>query len=304
MSFFLTKFWGEYLQKVKDINLIQVGDIQLVKHKNEFGMSFSNYLELDFYHLNNNFLTQLIESARLNAIDAIHFRISPTLSNNMIPFKELLRDGWTFYCGTTFLLNLQDEITVLKKNIRKSNKALINKFSRMYEVKIIDDKNSSKDLFKQWVNLYGSCLKGLNKNRYEKMFEYQYNMIINKKAILIMGLEKEICLGGMFFFLDAKYTSYALSASSTNHDNIGCYLMWRSIEYLKEKGFLYLELGGLSYRNQIFCEFELKNSNITFFKEGVGAQMVPVFFFSKFFKDKAKEEYLIQLKQNLHSCVV
>ncbi len=298
MSFFATRFWGEYLQKIKDINLIQMGEIQLVKNQNELGRSFSNYLELDLYHLNKKNIMRLSEFAQFNDIDAIHFRVSPAVSSGLIPFKDLLRNGWTFYCGTTFLLDLKEELAILKKNIRKSNKALINKFDRMYEVQIVDCNNSSKILFKKWANLYGSCLSGVDEDRYEKIFKYQYNMIVNKKAILVMGFEKEICLGGMFFFLDSEYTSYALSANNKNYDNIGCYLMWRSIKYLKKTGFTYLELGGLSYNNQIFCEFELKNSNITFFKEGVGAQMTPTFFFSKFFKDKAKEKYLSQIRQH------
>jgi len=302
MSFFTTTEWTKYLNIVKNIKNITIDNKNFPKNGNEIGKLFSNFLEFENnFKISNHFLTSIDHFCQNNNIDSIHFRFHPSLHPHQIPLKILLNNNWTISNGVTLLIDLKQSQQELWKKLRKRYKSTINKQNKLYHYKILDYSNNSSKYFNDWVELYANNLKGIDKNKYPTMFNFHHQLIEKNKAILVLGYDTEQAIGGMFFTFDKSHANYSFGANNPSAHNIGHSIMWHAIEELKERGLKSLELGGLSYKNQISTAFNLKNSNITHFKEGFPADLCPVYFFSKLYTDSAKQNYIKTLKENLDS---
>jgi hypothetical protein len=112
-------------------------------------------------------------------------------------FNLLLEFGFLDSSINTNIVNLQLDIPILWKNLRKSYQSIINKGKRTYKVVIVDYKDPKYDLHEKYRILHHKCAGRVT--RPISTFDLQYEMIQDDNAVLI-GLEFEISLSRLAIF--------------------------------------------------------------------------------------------------------
>lgn len=168
-------------------------------------------------------------------------------------------------------IDLTNSISDIKSNFRKSYKSLINsKTNKNLEIKILDEKNITKDEWENFKYFHNSLPDKIN--RPDLTWEIQYERILNKSALLIYANDlKKNFLGGSYVAFSRDEANYGSSIIINNSNlNIGHIFQFEIIKYLKDKNIKMYNLGK-SYFNS---ESE-KLQKISNFKSGFSSNINP-----------------------------
>jgi hypothetical protein len=151
--------------------------------------------------------------------------------------RFLLSKGYQYNLYLTQVICLKEAIKVLRHNLRKSYKSLVNSFD--YQKGTIDD-------FRQIHKEYHGY------TRSDKSWDVQ------RKMDTVIYTDRARISGVMFYA--NKYWAYYASSAGTAHA-----LIWRAMLELKRKGVLFCEMG-----EQVWDDTKL--GNIANFKRGFGGK--------------------------------
>jgi lipid II:glycine glycyltransferase (peptidoglycan interpeptide bridge formation enzyme) len=165
--------------------------------------------------------------------------------------------------SNTFLMDLGPSLEELKKNLSGNWRKKLKK-SESEDLKIVSGKEDS--LFQEVVNLY---LEMVKRKRFDpgidvdKLIATQIYLPLSLKIITMICYSNDVPISGLAFSAVGDTGIPILAATSelgTKYN--GSYLLhWKMLEYLKEYGFKYFDLGGIDKE---------KNPNVYNFKHGMG----------------------------------
>lgn len=230
------------------------------------------------------------ELSDTNNIQKIMFYIDPFTIKDKENFNNLLAYNFIDTSTTDCYIDLTQDESKLWSNLRKSYKALINNIlkDQEYEIIYIDQKNINEKYYSSYVDLHYACSG--TKTRDEKTFENQYYAILDNNATLIGLKYKDSFIGMSYISHFKEFSSYSSGVDDPLYDNkkIPIYhvLLWSAIKYLKKrnyKKFILNQPCGYDRVSGFGNYLTNKQINISHFKQGMGAEMIPFFRGIKYF---------------------
>lgn len=229
--------------------------------------------------------------AQENQIDKVMMLLDP-LSKTM-GFNLLLEFGFLDSSINTNIVNLQLDIPILWKSLRKSYQSIINKGKRTYKVVIVDYKDPKYDLHEKYRILHHKCAGRVT--RPITTFDLQYEMIQDDNAVLI-GLEFENkFVAFSYFFHHNRSIYYASSSDDPEYEFPVPYehiIIWSAIEYYKLRGFDDFEIGWQFFNANMFDTVSDKEIQISFFKRGFGGDNYTLYRGIKYYNMEVKIQEL------------
>ena len=185
----------------------------------------------------------------------------------------LLANGSIVSPGFTREIDLMYDEIILKRNLRKSYKSLVNWGMRELKPKIIDSSNVEWENIIEFMELHYQ--EAGRRTRTEKSWHLQYEMIKAGEAFAVFGyLNNEIVSAG-FFMHSNTHCFYGVSASKRSFFEKPMFhsLMWSAILHAKKIGCSRFEVGEQLYLNHPSEKHSTKKEfGISEFKAGFGGK--------------------------------
>lgn len=199
-------------------------------------------------------------------------------------FNILMKYGYIDSSIQTAVVELDKDIDKLWAELRKSFKSLINNGKKKFNFTIIDKNNLNYDVHERYRKLHHKTAGRVT--RAQSTFDLQFEAIKNDQAMLIGLRDGEQYIAFSYFLHDKNSAYYGSSADDPEYSSdipLEHCIIWRSIEYYKERGLKFLDLGAQQFCPQIFDHPSQKDLTISFFKRGFGAKIIPIFRGIKYF---------------------
>jgi len=160
-------------------------------------------------------------------------------------------------------VDLTMPIDLIKKEIRKSYRSLINKGFKLWDIKFFDKKNVNKQTWELYKNLHIDCSG--RQTRSDDTWKLHYNSIIKGEAFLVASFDtNNKLIGGAFIEVGKNIALYSVGAYDRKlfNEPIAHSIQMKVIEYLKEIKISNYHLGFIVDTN------DEKLLNIVNFKKG------------------------------------
>ena len=243
--------------------------------------------------------------AILNNVKRSLFMIYPLsyhfLGKKEIPYNFLQKYGYADISINTQLINISLSLEDIKRGIRKGHKYDINRGLKAIEIEIWDKENINTEIFEQYRLLHKKAAGKIT--RPAKSFEIMFEWIKKGNSILVsVKLEdKFVGFGIINIYKEFAYFQSACNEPDFNEIPINHALQWKTIEYLKDKGIRYYELGWQYSKGISFEIASNKELDISKFKHGFGGFTVPLFRGEKYYSyeyfEKNMKERIQKLKE-------
>lgn len=220
-------------------------------------------------------------------------------------YNFLLRYGYLDSSIATSIVDLRLDLSVLWADLRKSYKGLINRALKKYRVTVVDSSDPDEGVFNRYVALHHKAAGKIT--RPMKTFDMQLDRIRNDESALI-GLQEDDRFVAFSFF--SHYNGgiyYGSMADDPDYDAVVPFehcMIWKAIEYYKERNFERLETGAQQFGHQVFDLPEPKNLSISFYKRGFGGNIIAVYRGIKFFDKTDLKAHLDRFFQKYDSSLV
>lgn len=172
-------------------------------------------------------------------------------------------------------IDLKYDETILKRNLRKSYKSLVNWGMRELKPKIIDSSNVEWENIIEFMELHFQ--EAGKMTRTEKSWRRQYEMVKAGEAFVVFGhLNNEVVSAGLFMHSNT-HCFYSVSASRRDLFEKPLFhsLMWLAIVHTKELGCRWFEVGEQLYPNHPSEKPPTKKElGISEFKAGFGGKTI------------------------------
>ena len=187
----------------------------------------------------NNFFQKLTEIKRNTNISKLYFYSHPILLSKLIDHiisSEIEIEPFV-------KLSLSEEL--IKMNIRKSYKSLINWGLSNLKIRIIDHSNFDKDIFNSFRD-YHIQIAG-RQTRSNMSWDLQLDAIKNKEAFLVLGHFNNKLVSGAYIIHGSESVYYGVAVNDrelmSQNLPIGHATLYSSMIYAKEKKLNYFILG-------------------------------------------------------------
>ena len=143
------------------------------------------------------------------------------------------------------IINLEDDVSILKSNIRKSYKSLINNGLRELKIELFNSENIKKRLIDDFKLLHINEAKRQTRN--DATWDSQYEAIKKNDAFMIAGFRDNEMISAGYFLLSKTDCYYGSSASRRDLFDKPLFhsLMWSSILFAKDIGIKSFDLGNV-----------------------------------------------------------
>ncbi len=241
------------------------------------------------------------EIARQNNVKVVKFYLDSLLMEYKNKVNDLLKYDYIDSSSTNGILDLNKDIEELWSNLRKGHKWLIRKIQKDNNVKIIkiDRTNADYDVHESYRELHHKCSGRMTRSK--ETFDEQFEMLKNDFASLFGLRYKDKHIGFCYLFHYKKIVTYASASDDPDYDQypISHAIIWEAIKYYKERSFDFMRFTrpyGYSMVSGFNNYQDQKQINISLFKRGFGARMVPLFRGIKYFDRNMFIEDLEQFK--------
>jgi len=189
----------------------------------------------------------------------------------------ILKKGGSITCNYHSVIDLADDVSVIKKNLRSSYKSLINKYLPILNPTCLDDKNCTWDDVLAFRKLY--IEEAGRETRSIRTWEEEFNQVKSGEAYIIHSRLDGELVGASFVIKNKKECYYGAGAYKRSlfpmpisHVNL-----WKAIVCAKEMSCRYFDIGQIyfPYMKPTVSE---KEYNIGFFKSGFGGKIIPKFY--------------------------
>jgi hypothetical protein len=269
----------------KRYNLLK--DVEVFGKKNIYSIEFDSS---DI--LTNKFLEKLDDILIKYKIKKIYFRLKPNEKD-----RDKIREAIKLLSNKQYikskinliLLNLEKEENILKKNLRKSYKSLINRENKILSVKSSFKPQNKEKIFEDWKDIHAKAILRGGKTIPLKTYDLLFKAIKAKECVVFIAYQNEECVGGMLFSLNNNFAIYESSVNIDIIENdksraVGHCLMWNGILELKKIGIKNFELGtyyDVTASTKYLKDWINKEDGITNFKKGFGGDIIPAYYFAK-----------------------
>lgn len=212
-------------------------------------------------------------------------------------FNYLLQFGFLDNPIGTQVLDLRMPLSVLKREIRHGHWYDINRGQKMFKVEIFDKNNANDESFDEYVKMH--CRhhqKGSELVRPEATYEKMRGFIKQGYGFLA-GVKKDGRFVNFAYFYVYKNNVYWGSScmdKSSAGLPAGHILQWSAIQWMREQGYQFYEIGWQDYLSSFSYLNTKKEVNIGRFKRGFGGFTTPLFTGEKYY-DK---DYFLKVYQS------
>ena len=205
------------------------------------------------------------------------FRMSP-LAAKETDFNWLLKYGCLDSSLHTQVIDLSLPMDALWRAVRKGHKYDTHRGQKHYRTLVFDRDNPDRGAFEQYRLLHHNAAGRIT--RPLKTFDLMYEWIQAGNGLLC-GVEREGRFAGFSYIILYKDGAYYASASDdpdfATEIPISHVIQWSVIQWLKEKGCRYYEIGQQQFGPQLYDVPSDKELSIAFFKRGFGGRTVPAY---------------------------
>ena len=283
-------------------NVINDYSFVVIKNNKCIGICFlpieenGNYLSISI--ANNYIITPVSENNKVEKfifekideiskehnIKQIKFFLDPLIMVYKQKFNILLKYGFLDTSATDCLVDLRKSKEELWRNLRKRYKSMINKVLKddNFEIFIMNKDNSNYEIHEYYRELHHKCSGKITRRK--ETFDKQFDMLKNGYATLIGLKYKGKFIGMQYFFHYQKTVIYASGVDDPEYTekkfNIYHPILWSAQIYFKEREFEFLEYSQPCgyYKVQGFDDYlDEKQLNISYFKRGMGADMITLY---------------------------
>ncbi len=162
-------------------------------------------------------------------------------------FDKLISNSFDYQ----IYIDLSQSNELIKSNVRKSYKSLINWGSINLETKLIDSNNPNKiefDTFRDFhIKISG------RKTRSDKSWELQFDSVLKNEAYLVLGYFEGKLVSGAYIAHGTETAYYGVAVNDrdlmSQNLPIGHYVLFKSILEAKKIGLSKFVLGNLNFQN-------------------------------------------------------
>ena len=200
---------------------------------------------------------------------------NPEQSLTFYNYNFLLKYGYIDESGMTQLIDLRQSKDKLYSDVRKGHKRHINR-GKIYDIKIYDQHNVTDEMIELYKAIYEKDAGKVTRN--SELYRYYLEFVKNGKGLLAFGRINEQEVGVVIVTVyknTAYYSSYGELEEELNHVPIGHILHWEIINYLKEHGIEFYEMGEQVFGKTHYSDPDEKLINISNFKRRFGGYTVP-----------------------------
>lgn len=200
---------------------------------------------------------------------------NPRQRTTFYNYNFLLKHGYLDESGMTQLIDLRKGREGLYADIRKGHKSDLKK-GRIYDIQIYGQDNMAESLIERYREIYEKDAGRVTRN--SELYRYYLDFIQCGMGLAAFarkeGEEVGVALVTMYKNT-AYYSSYAELTAKLNHVPVGHILQWEIINYLKDHGISFYEMGEQVYGKTHYAVPEEKVIKISNFKRGFGGYTVP-----------------------------
>lgn len=198
-------------------------------------------------------------------------------------YNHLVKYGYLDVSINTQVIDLEKTLKELRGDIRHGHNYDINRVSKILKIEIFDYKNITREIFDRYKNLHHKAMGRVTRPKIT--FDLMYKAIKKQQAVLVGAIKDKKFVGFSYFYLYKGNAYYGSSCNDPDFRNIPIShaIQWRSIEYLKNKGYHYYELGWQQYGPTLVDFPTSKAIDIARFKRGFGGFTVPLFMGEKYY---------------------
>ena len=241
---------------------------------------------------------QIDRLALENKVKRASFMIYPL---SFPKYNYLMKQGYIDISLNTQVIDLRQDLKVIHSAMRKGHDYDTDRGLKRLCVVVCDKDNIARGIFDDYCDLHHKDAGYVTRS--QVTFDMQFEWIKQGYAILLGALpnpptflDKFLGFSYVFTYKDRAYYGSACSDPECSGLPIGHVLTWKTIEWLKEHGFEYYELGWQQYKT-LFEIPSKKEMSISHFKKGFGGMTIPFFRGEKFY-DKSYFEKIMSERVN------
>lgn len=172
----------------------------------------------------------------------------------------------------TQVIDLSKPEVLLREEIRKSYKSLINWGNNNLKTLFVDNRSITKSLIEDFRQLHIQAAG--RETRAVRTWEIQMEQVLAKEAFIILGYMNEQLVTAAFFQYNCKSCLYGVSASKRDMFDkpMSHSLIWTAILHAKQLGCKCFEMGEQLYPGQGESLPTEKELGISKFKRGFGGE--------------------------------
>ena len=212
-------------------------------------------------------------------IKSMNFIDNLTPDSNISSWHKIIATN-QFECSLQrqAFVNLDNTMSTIKNNIRKSYKSLISKGLKIWTVK--SEFSVSKEIWNDFKQLHFNAAG--RKTRSDKSWDILENGLKEKELFFIYCLDSnQKMVGGSLFFLTNTESYYGIAAYNRDLFDypIGHVIQYTAIQKFKDMGLRWYRLGKVPFVSDTHKP-SVKEINIGKFKSGFSTDMFPEYCFS------------------------
>jgi len=258
-----------------------LGTIEIKPDKTKILSYYGNSTVCFFNSINNRKYNKNINKIVKNELNTLL-----DLVDKNIKYRDYLLNGTIDSVTNTLLskgashdliflstINLMRDSSVIRSDIRKSYKALINWGDKNLKIEIFDKNNITQSNIQEFRELH--IQESERETRTLDNWLIQYDMIKNNEAFLVVGYLEDTLVSAGFFNYSPTVCNYGSSASIRDLFDKPLFhgVMWKAILHAKSIGCNDFEVGERHFQNKNDSHFSKKELDISYFKAGFSGEV-------------------------------
>ena len=197
-----------------------------------------------------------------------------------------MKQGYIDISLNTQVIDLSQLLEAIHGAMRKGHDYDIDRGLKDMNVSVYDKDSITEVIFNQYCALHH--MDAGRMTRSQVTFDMQYDWIKEGQTILLRALFEKDVVGFSYIFTYKNKAYYGSACSDPEYPElpISHVLNWKTIEWLKEHGFEYYEIGWQHYTPLPHDFPSKKETAISFFKRGFGGTTVPLFRGEKYYNSE------------------
>ena len=241
---------------------------------------FDNTLEYKaLERISKKIMAYIEEIAELHHCQKIMLRLdplgNPEQKSTFYNYNFLLKYGYMDETGLTQIIDLRQDRNKLYSDVRKGHKSDI-KSGGIYHIDIYDKNNIKFEMIDLYKKIYAEDAGKITRNL--ELYQYYFDFIKNGLGLVAFGNIDGKAVGVAIVTLyknTAYYSSYGELEEELGNIPIGHRLQWEIMNYLKDSGVEFYEIGVQYYGKTHYSIPNDKLIQISNFKRGFGGYTVP-----------------------------
>jgi lipid II:glycine glycyltransferase (peptidoglycan interpeptide bridge formation enzyme) len=231
-----------------------------------------DYSTMDLFTQFHNFFIDICKEKKLHFI-----RVRPPLFHSEEEIERFTKLGYVkapmyFQAEHTYRIDLDQDIGVLRKNMKKNTRYYVNKAEENAEIAVTI--TSSPDVIGSFFDLYQKTVERQHFVPYnKKFFEDEYEVFAgddNVEFVMARYKEELVSAAMIVYYADTAYYHHGGSVRR-EPDSYASYLVqWEAIKRAKQKGMKIYDFFGIAPTD----DPDHPRAGLTKFKRGFGGQRV------------------------------